>query len=497
MEAQATYNRKNGYKKPEPDAGLEQYVFGKVQPQALPLEEAVLGALMLDRDALMMVADVLKPESFYTEAHQHIYRAITRLFNAGNPVDILTVTEALRSSGDLEKVGGAYYIAELSSRISSSANIEYHGRIIHQKFVARSIISLCTRSLREAYEETADVFNLLDEMESALMNTRSIQVNGAKALVDLTMPVLKQAEAAQEARKAGGVVGVPSGIRELDAETGGFRDSDLTVIAARPGMGKTAMLNTVALNAAKSGQKAGIMSLEMSSAQLVMRMVSSEARVDSRLINSGKLSDEDWKKMQEAVEKINRLPVWIDDTPALNILELRARARRLKALNGINILMVDYLQLMSAADRAGNREQQVAEISRGLKALAKELNIPVIALAQLSRAVETRGGDKRPNLSDLRESGAIEQDSDNVYFLYRPEYYDITEIESGPIEKGYTEVIIKKSRHGRLCHAVTYFLPEYTVFKDREAEAFSTAPDYQNAQPFTMPRHEPPEDMPF
>ena len=293
------------------------------------------------------------------------------------------------------------------------------------------------------------------------------------------------------------MVGVPSGIRELDAETGGFRDSDLTVIAARPGMGKTAMLNTVALNAAKSGQKVGIMSLEMSSAQLVMRMVSSEARVDSRLINSGKLSDEDWKKMQEAVEKINRLPVWIDDTPALNILELRARARRLKALNGINILMVDYLQLMSAADRAGNREQQVAEISRGLKALAKELNIPVIALAQLSRAVETRGGDKRPNLSDLRESGAIEQDSDNVYFLYRPEYYDITEIESGPIEKGYTEVIIKKSRHGRLCHAVTYFLPEYTVFEDREAEAFSTAPDYQNAQPFTMPRHEPPEDMPF
>ena len=446
-EQQATYKaRQNGYKKQEQDAGLEQYIFGKVPPQALPLEEVVLGALLIDRDALMLVADVLCPESFYTDSHQHIYRAVSRLFNAGEPVDILTVTESLRRSGDLESAGGAMAIAELTAKVASSANIEYHSRIVYQKFVARSVIELCTRAIRDAYEETTDVFEMLDRLESAMMNIRSSKVGGAKAIVDLTLPVLKQAEAAQEARKVGGVVGVPSGIAELDAETGGFRNSDLTVIAGRPGMGKSAMLNTIAMNAAKSGRRVGIISLEMSSQQLVMRMVSAEAKVDSRLINSGRLTDSDWQKLQGAAERINNLPIWIDDTAGLNILELRARARRLKATNKIDMLLVDYLQLMSATDKGGNREQQVADISRGLKALAKDMGIPVIALAQLSRAVETRGGSKRPTLSDLRESGAIEQDSDNVYFLYRPEYYDITENEHGPLPPGYTEVIIGKNR---------------------------------------------------
>ena len=469
MEAQATYKRKNGQVPQQPDT-LSAYVFGKVQPQAVDLEQAVLGALMLDRDALMVVSDILRPESFYTEAHQAIYAAIVRLSTNAEPVDILTVTEALRASGDLEKVGHAYYLVELTHRVASAANIEYHARIVAQKHVMREMIRICTVTTRDAYEETTDVFQLLDTHENSLLRVRSGKSVGTKKITDLTVQVLRTAEEAAKARERGGIVGIPTGVRELNTETGGFRRSDLTVIGARPGMGKSALLNTIALAAAKGGHPVGIFSLEMSAEQLVARMVSAESKVNGRHICSGNLHDADWQKMQPAVDAINGLPLHIDDSPALNILELRARARRMKMIHGVEIILLDYLQLMSPVERAGNREQQVAEISRGLKQLAKELDVPVVALAQLSRAVEVRGGSKRPQLSDLRESGAVEQDSDNVFFIYRPEYYGITENEDGVIQPGFTELIIAKNRHGRAgsIYARATYIPEHTIFLSYE-----------------------------
>lgn len=495
MEQQATYqNRKtNGkYRQETPPAGLEEYVFGKVQPQATELEKAVLGALLLDRDALMLVADVLRPEVFYLESHQHIYRAITTLFAESNPVDLLTVTQQLQRSGTLDQAGGSYYICELANRVASAANIEYHTRVVFEKFVSRSVIDACTRSIRDAYEATTDVFNLLDSLETQLLRTRDGQTSGTRKIEDVTADVLRQAEAAAKAKEDGGIIGIPSGISELDRETGGFRNSNLTIIAGRPGMGKSAMLNTIAINAAKAGFPVGVFSLEMSASELVQRMLSSQARVDGRRLNSGGTTDRDWQKLQTGVEQINAWPVYIDDTPALNIMQIRAKARRWKVMHGVRVVLVDYLQLMGATDRSGNREQQVAEISRGLKALAKELDIPVIALAQLSRAVETRGGAKRPQLSDLRESGAVEQDADNVLFLYRPEYYGIMEDENGKSMDGVAEVIVAKNRHGRICHAVTKYVAELTLFEDEKPESaqFPTTA----AQP--IPRMNE-EDIPF
>lgn len=495
MEQQATYQTRkpNGkYRQDVKPAGLEEYVFGKVQPQAVELEQAVLGALLLDRDALMLVADILRPEVFYLETHQHIYRAITTLFSECNPVDLLTVTQALLRAGTLEQAGGGHYLTELTHRVASSANIEYHARVVFEKFVARSVIDACTRSIRDAYEATTDVFNMLDSLETQLLRTRDGQTSGTRKIEDVTADVLRQAEAASKAKAAGGIVGIPSGISELDRETGGFRDSNLTIIAGRPGMGKSAMLNTIAINAAKAGFPVGIFSLEMSAVELVQRIVSSESRVDGRRLNSGGTTDQDWQRLQMAVESVNPLPVYIDDTPALNIMQIRAKARRWRVMHGVRVVLVDYLQLMGATDRSGNREQQVAEISRGLKALAKELNVPVVALAQLSRAVETRGGAKRPLLSDLRESGAVEQDADNVLFLYRPEYYGIQEDEQGKSTAGVAEIIVAKNRHGRICHAVTRYIAELTLFEDEKPES-TQFPAYTH-QP--IPRT-PEEDIPF
>ena len=475
MEQQPAYHaRRNGKPKEQP-AGLEQYVFGKVPPQAVELEQAVLGALLVDRDALMQVGDLLKADCFYLESHQHIYRAIIGLFNENSPIDILTVTERLRRDGTLEQAGGGYALTELSHRVASAANIEYHSRIVFEKFIARSVIEISTAAIRDAYEDTTDVFRLLDGMETRLLTTRDGQAGGSRRVSEIIHDVLKQAEAADTAKKDGGIVGIPSGISELDRETGGFRDSNLTIIAGRPGMGKSAMLNTIALNAAKAGHPVGVFSLEMSAEEVVQRMVSSAASVDGRKMNSGGIADHEWQHLQQGAEFVQGLPILIDDTPALNILQVRAKARRWKSVHGVKIILLDYLQLMSPIDRSsGNREQQVAEISKGLKSLAKELRVPVVALAQLSRAVETRGGAKRPMLSDLRESGAVEQDADNVMFIYRPEYYDILEDENGQSLKGVAEIILAKNRHGRTCHAMTRYIPEFTLFEDQQPNAFST-----------------------
>lgn len=458
-----------------------------------------MGALMLDRDAFMVVSDILTVRSFYKEVNQIVYAAILRLFQKGHPIDILTVTEEVRAGGQINQVDGGLYIVDLAQRVASAANIEYHARIVQQKAIQRHMISLCTRTIRDAYEETTDVFQMMDTHESEVMQVRSGKANGTKRIADLTAQVLSSVESAMKSREAGGTIGVTSGLKELNAETGGFRNSDLTVIGARPGMGKSALLNTIALAASKEGKSVGIFSLEMAATQFVARMVSAESNTNSRHMGSGNLNDYDLKRMLPSIEQINQLSIHIDDTPSLNILELRAKARRMKMMHGISILMIDYLQLMSPTDRSGNREQQVAEISRGLKQLAKELDIPVIALAQLSRAVETRGGSKRPQLSDLRESGAVEQDADNVFFIYRPEYYGIMEDENGQSLAGVAEIIIAKNRHGRAgnIYARTKYIPEFTIFRDDETPPSTqfpaTAPTYTNQ---TVPRLAE-EDIPF
>jgi replicative DNA helicase len=394
--------------------GLSNYVFGKIPPQALPLEEAVLGALMLDREALPMVMDILRPESFYQDAHQHIYRAIIRLFERSNPVDILTVTEELRKSGELDAVGGAYYLVELSNRVASAANVEYHARIIAQKHIQRELIRVSTTTIRDAYDDTVDVFNLLDEAEKGLFDITQKNLSRTFASMgDLSTQVLQKLE--ELASKADGLTGVPSGFTPLDKITSGWQPSDLIIIAARPGMGKTSLVLAMALNAARDfGKGVALFSLEMSSTQLVQRLISLESEIPGSKMRSGKLESYEWQMLQTTVERLNSVPIFIDDTAGINIFELRAKCRRLKMQQNISLVIIDYLQLMSGMSenfKSSNREQEIAGISRALKSMAKELNVPVIALSQLSRAVETRGGSKRPQLSDLRESGCLTGDT--------------------------------------------------------------------------------------
>lgn len=402
----------SGQRKPKPRSsqanaeGLSTYVFGKVQPQAISLEEAVLGALMLDREALPVVMDILRPDSFYTEAHQHIYRAVVKLFERSNPVDLLTVTEELRKSGDLEKVGGPYKLVELTNRIASTANIEYHARIIAQKHIQRELIRVSTGIIRDAYEDTTDVFDLLDEAEKGLFGITQNNLSRSYESMDtLSSKVLKQIE--ELSQKPDGLTGVPTGFTDLDRLTSGWQPSDLVILAARPGMGKTSMVLAMTLNAAKDFNKpVALFSLEMASTQLVQRLISMEAEIEGSKMRNGKLQDWEWQQLQKTVDRLSSVPVYIDDTPGINIFELRAKCRRLKMQHDIQLVIIDYLQLMTGSmenNKSGNREQEISGISRALKNMAKELSVPVIALSQLSRAVETRGGSKRPQLSDLRE----------------------------------------------------------------------------------------------
>lgn len=455
--------------------GLSTYVFGKVQPQAIPLEEAVLGALMLDRDALPMVMDILRAESFYKESHQVIYEAIIKLFERSNPVDLLTVTEELKKSGDLEKAGGGYYLVELTHRVASAANIEYHARIIAQKHIQRELISVSTSTIKDAYEDTTDVFTLLDEAEKGLFSiTQNNLSRSYESMGTISNRVLKQIEAISG--NEGGLTGVPSGFTDLDRLTSGWQASDLIIIAARPGMGKTSLVLAVCLNAARDFNKGvALFSLEMASAQLVQRLISMESEIAGSKLRNGKLEDYEWQQLKTTIERLNSVPIFIDDTPAINIFELRAKCRRLKQQHDIQLIIIDYLQLMTGTTEGknGNREQEIAGISRALKSLAKEINVPVIALSQLSRAVETRGGSKRPQLSDLRESGSIEQDADMVAFIYRPEYYQILEDESGQSLKGIAEFIIAKHRHGALETIRMKFTDTFAKFSNLDDPAFN------------------------
>jgi len=443
---------------------------GKMPPQAVDLEEAVLGAIMLEKDALTNVIDILKPESFYKDAHSRIFAAVQRLFSRSEPVDILTVTQELKKTSELDVVGGAYYITQLTNRVASAANAEFHARIIAQKYIQRELIRISTETINESYEESSDVFDLLDRAEQNLF---SIVQGNIRKNYDRMSTLIKQAiEQIEKAReKEDGLSGVPSGLTSLDRITSGWQKSDLVIIAARPAMGKTAFVLTVARNAAvEFKHPVAIFSLEMSSLQLVTRLISSESELSGEKIKKGQLEEHEFQQLNAKTSKLAEAPIFIDDTPGLSIFELRAKARRLKEQHDIQLLVIDYLQLMTAGNEGrGNREQEISSISRSLKGLAKELNIPVLALSQLSRAVETRGGDKRPQLSDLRESGAIEQDADMVIFLHRPEYYGLTEFADGTPAANGAEIIIAKHRNGPIDSARVKYIGNHTKFIDMDS----------------------------
>ncbi|HDZ04231.1 hypothetical protein LCGC14_0068580 [marine sediment metagenome] len=426
---------------------------GKIPPQAVDLEEVVLGAMMIDKKGVDEVIDILHPDVFYKDAHRFIYEAIFVLFEESQPVDLLTVSSQLKKVGKLEVSGGDFYLIKLTQKVASSAHIEFHARIILQKYIQRSLIKISGEIIEEAYDEATDVFDLLDAAEAKLYDvTQGNLKRSAETAQDLVIQAKKRIE---EIAGKEGMSGIASGFDKLDKLTSGWQPSDLIIVAARPGMGKTALTLSMARNmAVNTNTPVAFFSLEMSSVQLITRLISSETGLSSEKLRTGKLEKHEWEQLNVKVKALEKAPLFIDDTPSLSIFDLRAKARRLASQHGIKMIMIDYLQLMTAggSQKGGNREQEISTISRNLKALAKELSVPVIALSQLSRAVETRGGSKRPILSDLRESGAIEQDADIVSFIYRPEYYKIEEWddEERTPTQGQAEFIVAKHRNGGL-----------------------------------------------
>jgi replicative DNA helicase len=422
---------------------------------------------MLEKDALLTVLDILKPSSFYKEAHKKIFEAILSLSNSEQAIDLLTVTEELRKRNALEEIGGPFYITQLTSKVASAAHIEFHARIIAQKHIQRELIRISTEIQNRAFDDAIDVYDLLDFSERQLFEIA--EGNIKKETLKLETVINMAIEQIKEAGKQeDGLSGVPSGFSGIDRITSGWQKSDLIIIAGRPSMGKTAFVLSMARNMAVDYNKSvAVFSLEMSSIQLVNRLIVSETELPSDKIKSGKLENYEWEQLDYKIKQLVDAPVFIDDTPAISIFELRAKARRLKAKNDIQLIVIDYLQLMTmGGDNRASREQEVSTISRSLKAIAKELNIPIIALSQLNRSVETRGGDKRPQLSDLRESGAIEQDADMVLFVHRPEYYRIDVDEDGNSLKGIAEIIIAKHRNGAVGSVNLKFQSELAKFSD-------------------------------
>ena len=457
---------------PEPDSprGLDAHAGGRVPPQAVDIEQAILGAILLEQEALPKSLEILSDEnSFYDRRHQTIFAAFSELFRRGVPVDLITLTEELRRRKELDKVGGANYLNELSAHMSAVANVEYHARIIAEKYLLRQLIEKTTQLTRDAYDPAADTFELLDKAETDIFQISNAGVRRpAEKVSNVIKTTLKHLEAINE--RKGGVTGVPSGFSSLDKKTSGWQRSDLVIVAARPSMGKTAFALNCARNAAlDKDYPAGvaIFSLEMSAEQLALRLLTSEARVDSQAARTGSMGLDDWKKISKAAAILANASIFIDDTPGLSALELRAKCRRLKAEHDIGLVIVDYLQLMhvSGTQRYSNREQEISNISRSMKALAKELNVPVVALSQLSRAVENRS-DKRPQLSDLRESGAIEQDADVVCFIYRPERVDLPTDTDGNSQEGLAEIIIGKQRNGPIGSVKLSFVQQYARFEN-------------------------------
>jgi replicative DNA helicase len=452
--------------------------YGKLPPQALEVEEAVLGALMLERDAYVTVADIIDTSSFYKEEHRKIFEAIKALSVNQKPVDMLMVTQELKNRNQLDEVGGPMFITQLTRRVATAAHIEFHARIIAQKFIQRELIRVSSEIQSRAYDDTIDLDDLIDFAESSLFKVAESNIK--KETVPIR-PVLKEAiDLIDEARKReDGLHGVPSGFSSLDRITLGWQKTDLIIIAARPSMGKTAFVLSMARNMAVEHNKpVAIFSLEMSGLQLVNRLIAAETELGSNKIKSGKLEMWEWKMLHSKIARLSNSQLFIDDTPALSIFELRAKCRRLKMQHDISCVIVDYLQLMTiGSDTRGSREQEVSNISRSLKAIAKELDIPIVALSQLNRSVESREG-KRPQLSDLRESGAIEQDADIVIFIHRPEAYGITTDENQNSTKGVAEIIIAKHRNGATGEIHLSFRKELAKFSDMESnisQAFGLA----------------------
>lgn len=451
------------------------YEISKQPPQATDLEEAVLGAIMLERDAMQQVCDILHDRSFYKEAHGRIFGAVIRLHQKSAPIDILTVTQELRRTGELDAVGGAYYISQLTNRVASSSNVEFHARIVAQKFILREIIRIGSDAVRMGYDESVeDVFTTLDRIQNDFFTIEKTYSNGkaVEKLRDLLAQEREEYFRIEALAQTQGVVGINTGFKKLNQMTGGWQAPDLIILAARPAMGKTALALALSTASAISGNAVAIFSLEMSSLQLVKRQVQSESEVNSYQYRNALLDDNGKRQLEIARGRLEDLGVWIDDTPALSITEFRSKARRLVQKNGVKMIIVDYLQLMTTGeDRkyGSNREREISSISAALKRTAKELSVPVIALSQLSRAVETRGGDKRPQLSDLRESGAIEQDADMVIFIHRPEYYGITQDAEGHATAGRAQLIIAKHRNGPTGDVNVGFVDRFTKFWDIEA----------------------------
>ena len=451
---------------------LTTLVYGKIPPQAPELEEAVLGAIMLEKDKLAEVLEIVQSnDCFYVDSHQKIYAAIRRLFDKGMPVDLLTVTDELRKSNELEIVGGAYYLTRLTMSVVSSAHVEAHARIVMEKFIQRELIRISGMVISDAYEDSTDVFDLLDKAESNLyeITDKHLRKN-FKSLKEVMVTTVREIEEAKN--KQEDVTGVPTGFKMLDKLTSGWQKNALIIVAARPAVGKTAFCLNLAMNAALHTGKSfpvAFFSLEMGAGELVKRMLSATTEVSMDAITKGRMQEHEFVQMTQRMNKLAAANIFLDDQAALNIFELRAKARRLKQKHDIQMIIIDYLQLMQAdINKGGNREQEISKISRDLKSLAKELEIPIIALSQLNRGVESRKESKVPQLSDLRESGAIEQDADMVMFLYRPEYYGINNDEMGNSIEGETHIHIAKNRSGVTDTVKLRFIKEYQKFVDIE-----------------------------
>ena len=449
--------------------------YAHLQPQAPEIERVVLGALMIDKDAFSVVSEILKPETFYEPRNQKIYSAIQKLSMDENPVDIMTVMEELKRQGTLEEVGGPTYIVDLSSHVASSANIEYHSRILAQKYTARQLISFASVVATKAFDETVDVDELMQDTEKNLFELSQKNMkqdySHVEPVVNEAIRILQKA-----AENKGELTGIPTGYAKLDDMTAGWQASDLVIIAGRPAMGKTSFALSLAKNIAVDYQRPiAFFSLEMNNVQLANRLMSNVCEIEGKKILNGQLDAEEWKRLDANVGRLANSPIYVDDTPGMSIFVLRTKARRLVREKNVQVIMIDYLQLMNAnGARFGNRQEEVSTISRSLKGLAKELNIPILALSQLNRTVEGRDGleGKRPQLSDLRESGAIEQDADMVLFVHRPEYYRIFEDDKGNDLRGKAQIIIAKHRKGGTGDVLLEFKGEYTSFRNPTASTY-------------------------
>ena len=433
-------------------------------PASAEAEISVLGGMLIDRDAVARAVEHVNDSMFFKEGHRRMFRAMVHLFERGEAIDVITVSEELKKTGELDGAGGLEYLAQLLDAVPTAANIEYHARIVREKALLRRLIDASSQIIRDAYEQgQREVDEILDQAESRIFQVAQSRAReGFVWIKEILWPTFEHIERLQESGT--GITGVPTGYPDLDRMTTGLQKGDLIIVAARPAMGKTSLVLNIAQNAAiEQGTTVAIFSLEMSKEQLVQRLLCSEGRVDAQKLRRGRLSPDEYQRLAAAAGHLNTAPLWIDDSPGATVLEMRAKARRLKSETDLGLLVIDYMQLMSSSTRAENRVQEVSAISRGLKSLARELEVPVVALSQLSRAPEQRTN-RRPQLSDLRESGSIEQDSDLVAFLYRPEYY------LGPVDKdgnsleGQTELIVAKQRNGPTGMIPLYFHKAYTRF---------------------------------